>query len=166
MGLALTLSQTLTARHSHGLRLNILAPIFPLCALCIVSIAIVTRPPQDRARPYTLLAAASLLAIGTSQVSPRAPDAVLIDRLHSYTPYTYIHFRSDGTGSAPRHTGATAKSHDAVASLPNTPHSAYRPAVILKLAQSQYEQWDFSGATFHVRPAHREYPRFAANAIS
>lgn len=83
----------------------------------------------------------------------------MLRRYHPDVAYTYIHFTSDGTWRRSLDLdGNTARLRQCKRFLHAYPWSAYRPAALLTLAQSQFEIWDFHGAAATLKQLLREYP--------
>ncbi len=100
------------------------------------------------------------LAAAYAGISGRGSSAYFaLTSYHGDSSFAYVHFSAGGTW---RRTfdegGSRAKMRRCRSFLARYPRSAYRPAALVLLAESQFELWDFRAADRTLRTLAREYP--------
>ena len=78
---------------------------------------------------------------------------------HADSSWVYVHFSGGGTWYRTfNEEGSSSKVRRCRSFLAKYPHSAYRPAALVMLAESQFELWDFRAADRALRTLAGEYP--------
>lgn len=151
-----------TMAGGHAPPVIYLAFIVPTLTLMIIIASVASaRQHTGSSRFIRLLPALALLPlVALVVITARGASAYhMLRRYHPDVAYTYIHFTSDGTWRRSLDLdGNTARLRQCKCFLHAYPWSAYRPAALLTLAQSQFEIWDFHGATATLKQLLREYP--------
>ncbi len=139
---------------------------FTLVWSSLLCLSAAAAPDWVARRPFRLVRIAPLIAIVAIATyilvaSYGAADYFSLTRCHADTSYTYIHF------TGPTSWQRTLSPHGSSASLARCrhfldayPNSAYYPAVLLRLAECQFELWDFPAAQHTLDALVRRYPHF------
>lgn len=82
-----------------------------------------------------------------------------LKKLHSDTDYVYIHFENSRAWHRTfQSSGSYSKLRRCYAFLQKYPFCAYRPAVMVQLAETQFELWHFRAALETIHRIYSEYP--------
>jgi hypothetical protein len=112
--------------------------------------------PLLRWAPLAVLAAVA----AHSMVSGFGSSAYFALRnYHGDSSFVYVHFSAGGTWCRTfDEDGSAAKVSGCQLFLSRYPRSAYRPAALVLLAESQFELWDFESADHTLRGLAKDYP--------